>query len=123
MGHYLRHFNVPMLMVCGDDAACTEAYSFFNPIECAAVKRDNGRNTAVLADENEAPERIRSAACKSLALVGRARPFRPVLPMEIKLELYRSDFCDKIAGRMDVERLDARTVRRVSNNRLDIFSE
>lgn len=115
------HFDVPMLMVSGDEAACTEAYEFFKPIVCTAVKRGNGRNSAILADNSEALERISTAACRSMMLVGQAKPFRPALPMDIKLELYRSDFCDEIADRSDCERLDARTVRRVSSNRLDIF--
>ncbi len=115
------HFGVPMLMVSGDEAACTEAYAFFNPIVCAPVKRGEGRNSAILVDNDEALERIRSAACKCLELVGRAKPFKPALPMEIKLELCRSDFCDEFAANFDCERLDARTIRRISNDTLDIF--
>lgn len=115
------HFGVPMLMVSGDEAACTEAYAFFNPIECAAVKRGNGRNSAILMDPDEALEKIRTAAKKSIELIGRAKPFKPNFPAEIKLELYRTDFCDEIANKAGVERLDARTVRKVAKDGLDLF--
>jgi hypothetical protein len=58
-------------------------------------------------------EKIKKAACNSLKLVGIIKPYKPLMPLEIKLELYRSDMCDK---RMEwdtvIERLDARTVRK-----------
>ena len=42
------------------------------------------------------------------------RPYKPLLPMELRIEYNRSDYCDAIcAAREDIERLDARTVRRV----------
>jgi D-amino peptidase len=115
------HFDVPLIMVSGDEAACTEAYQFFNHVECAAVKRGVGRNSAVLVDNNEAEERIRDAARRSIELIGKAKPFKPILPMEIILELYRSDYCDEIACKPGVERLDARTVRKVANSALELF--
>ena len=115
------HFNVPVLMVSGDEAACFEAQQFFNPLEYAVVKRGLGRNRALLVNPDEAVERIREAARKAVALAGKGKPFKPILPMELKLELYRSDFCDEVANNPGVERLDARTVRKVSNSCLDLF--
>lgn len=117
------HFGVPLLMVSGDEAACTEAYQFFNPVECAVVKRGLGRNQAVLVNPDEASQRIREAAQKAITLAGKAKPFTPILPMEIKLELYRSDYCDEIAKLPGVERLDARTVRKVAGCYLDLLFE
>ena len=73
-----------------------------------------GRNRARLVDLDEALRRIRTAARDSLRLVDSIKPYKPLLPMEIKLELYRSDMCDALMERCsDVERLDARTVRKV----------
>lgn len=46
-----------------------------------------------------------------------------LLPLDMRLQLCRSDIADeKMSGRDDLERLDARTVRRISNNPLDILS-
>lgn len=120
---HAAHFSVPLLMVAGDDAACTEARQFFDPVECASVKRGTGRNKAVLVDLDQATERIREAARKAMALVGKAKPYKPILPMEVKLELYRSDCGDELAGysadRPIVERLDARTVRKMTDSYLE----
>ncbi|MBI3946669.1 MAG: M55 family metallopeptidase [Armatimonadetes bacterium] len=112
------HFNVPMLMMSGDEAACMEARQFFHPLEVAAVKRGVGRNRAELVDADEARARIREAARKAMALVGQAKPLKPTLPMEIILEFNRSDFCDRVATRPGVERLDARTIRKVAYDAL-----
>lgn len=115
------HFGVPMLMVSGDEAACVEARQFFQPLETAVVKRGVGRNRAELVPVKEAQGRIREAARRAVALVGKATPFRPTMPMEVILEVYRSDFADEIAGRPGIERLDARTIRKVAKDGLDLF--
>lgn len=115
------HFNVPMLMMSGDEAACVEARQFFHPIECVAVKRGIGRNKAELFDLDKAVSGIYEAAKRAISLVGKAKPFKPALPMEIILELYRSDYCDKIANNPGVERLDARTVRKIAASYLELF--
>jgi D-amino peptidase len=115
------NWGVPMLMVSGDEAACVEARQFFHPVETAVVKRGIGRNRAELVDPEEARGRIREAARRAIALVGYARPLVPSKPMEIVLEYNRADYCDGAAGRPAVERLDARTVRKVTGDPLDIF--
>ncbi|NLW50867.1 MAG: M55 family metallopeptidase [Candidatus Brocadiaceae bacterium] len=108
--------GVPQVMVSGDEAACAEARAFFNPVETAAVKQGVGRNRAIAYPPDEARARIRDAARRSLALVGTARPFAPILPMEIKVEFTRSDYCDQYMDRAGVERLDARTLRWVTTD-------
>lgn len=115
------NYGVPVIMVSGDEAACAEARQFFGNVECAAVKRGVGRNNALALDSVIALKLIRDAACRSISLIGAAKPFSPILPMELKLELYRSDYCDEIVGKEGIERIDARTVRKVSNSYLDIL--
>lgn len=110
-------FDVPFVMVSGDEAACVEARAFLGDVECAVVKYGVGRNKARLVDLDEAFARIKTAARDSLKLIGKIKPYKPLMPLEIKLELYRSDMCDKIIRRCDdVERLDARTVRKIVHN-------
>jgi D-amino peptidase len=115
------NFGIPMLMVSGDEAACVEARQFFSPVETAAVKRGIGRNRAELVPLEEARARIREAARRAMSLVGKAAPLIPTKPMEVRLDLCRADYCDRFAGRPGVERLDARSVRKVTSAPLDIF--
>ena len=115
------HFGIPALMMSGDERACAEAQDFFHPIETAAVKRGIGRNRAELVDAEEARGRIREAARRAMAHVGVAKPFVPIKPMEIILRLYRSDYADAMATHEGVERIDARTVRKVTSNALELL--
>ncbi len=107
-------FNVPFVMVSGDEAACVEAKSFLGDIECAVVKYGVGRNRARLIDLDESLNRIKTAACEGMKLIGKIKPYKPLFPLEIKLELYRSDMCDGLVERCaGVERIDARSVRKL----------
>ncbi len=114
-------FEVPMLMVAGDEAACAEALAFFDPIETAAVKQGVGRNRAIAYPADEARARIREAARRAIGLVGKAKPFKPLCPIEIRIEFTRSDHCDSMARLRGVERLDARTIRAVTSDLSDIL--
>lgn len=115
------HFGIPMLMVSGDERACVEAHEFFQPLETAVVKRGLGRNRAELVDLAKARSRIREAAQRAMALVGKAKPFTPTKPMEIRLEVTRADYADGAQDREGVERIDARTLRKVTSCGLDLF--
>jgi len=115
------HFNMPVIMVSGDQAACVEARQFFGTVECAVVKYGIGRNKAALVNEDEALELIREAARKSISRIGEIKTYKPLVPLDIKLELYRSDFCDEISIKQGVERIDARTVRKIAKTGLEIF--
>ena len=52
-------FDVPFVMVSGDEAACVEAKALLGDIECAVVKYGIGRNNARLVDLDEALETCR----------------------------------------------------------------
>jgi D-amino peptidase len=114
-------FGVPMLMVGGDEAACVEARQFFPKVETAVTKRGIGRNRAELGETTEALARIREAARKSIALIGTAKPYVVSLPMEIVVEFNRSDFCEEKLKRDGVERIDARTIRKVTSDPLALL--
>ena len=117
------NFGIPVLMVSGDEAACVEARQFFCPVETVAVKRGITCDRAELVPPEEAHARIREAARRAISLVGKARPLIPSKPMEIRIDTCRSDFCDALAAKPGNERLDARTIRRVTSDPLDIFPE
>jgi D-amino peptidase len=115
------HFGVPIVMVAGDEAACAEAYAFFSPVETSPVKRGVGRMSAVLVDLDETHRRIRDAARKAMAHVGKARPFMVNLPAEIILDLQRTDWCDEHAREPGVERVGPRRVRKIARTALEIL--
>ena len=115
------HFGVPMIMVSGDRAAVLEATQFFSGIETAEVKAGISRMEAHLLPTNEAEDRIRQAAKKPVEKTERPSLFKPLLPMEIKLEYTRGDFCDEASQIPGVERLDVRSARKISDTYLDFW--
>lgn len=118
------HFDVPMLMVSGDLAACQEAACFFNPVKTAVVKYAGGISEAESLEPDAAEELIRKTARESLKLIGVAKPFKPILPMEIRIEYssgWGENTAEKVSQKPGVERLDGRTVRRISNSLLDFM--
>jgi len=115
------HFNVPMIMVSGDEAAVFEAVQFFGDIETAVVKRGITRNRARLLPEDQAVEAIRQAAKRAVEKTEKIQPIKPFLPMEVKTVYTRSDHADQRAHDPKYERLDARTVRMIADNYLDCW--
>lgn len=116
------NFGVPLVMVSGDAAACAEAKRFFDPVVTAVVKSGQGRNKAKLVPTAEAHARIREAARQAVSLAGKAKPWTNSRPTEYRVTYYRSDYCDGAAKNLPAwERIDARTIRRVSDSPLDLL--
>jgi D-amino peptidase len=115
------HFGVPFVMMAGDQAAATEAYEFFSPVETAVVKRGVGRLSAALVDLEEAHRRIYDAAKRSLKHVGKARPFTAAHPIEVILDFMRTEFADEAAKSAGIERIGGRRIRKIARNQLEIL--
>jgi D-amino peptidase len=112
-GLWAGSFDVPVLLVTGDQAACAEGQEFFGEIETAAVKEGIGRQHARCLHPQVAREAIRAAARRAMERVGSIPPYRIDPPLTIRLEYYRSDMADAVARRTGTRRIDARTVERV----------
>jgi len=115
------HYDVPLIMMSGDTAAVNEAAQFFAGIETADVKTGISRTAARLINNDEAVERIRQAAKRAVEKNERAQSFKPLLPMEIKIEYTRADYCDHIDFAENIERLDSRTARKISQSHQDFW--
>ena len=115
------HFHVPLIMMSGDESAVNEASALFYDIETAAVKKGVSRTEARIYPVAEAEERIRTAAKAAVMKAEKKQPFRPSLPMEVKIEYTRSDFCDHADQNPSVERIDARTVRKIAHSHQDFW--
>ena len=114
------HFDVPMLMVSGDQCGVNEAAQFFSGVETAAVKVGLSRMKAKLLPLDMAEELIRQAAKRAVEKTDRPATFKPLLPMEVKIEYTRADCCDRSVEN-GAERLDARTSRKIRDCYLDFW--
>lgn len=108
---YCGAYGVPVVMVSGDEAACREARELIDGVVCAVVKKGIGRNKAECLPSEEALKRIREAACEGVRKAAQIRPFTVALPARLKLEVYRTDYCDEIMEMNPaLTRVDARTM-------------
>lgn len=114
-------FDVPTLLVTGDQAACDEAREFFGNIETVAVKQGIGRQFARCIQPEKARQMIRESAEKAMGRIGEAEPFKVATPVTIRLEFYRSDMADGVANRPGTTRIDARTVERTVDSVREIL--
>ena len=109
---FAGYFGIPCVMVTGDRAACREAQALLPGVITAEVKSAEVRNVAECLPFEEAHKRIHDAAVAGMALEGR-EPFDPGFPLTIEVTFTRADYCDMHDTDWR-ERLDARTVRRIS---------
>ena len=116
------HFGVPMLMVSGDMCGVCEAAQFFGGVKTAVVKTGLSRMRAETLPEDIAEELIRRAAESAVKNADRPQPFKPSMPMEVRIEFTRADYCDDaVSGNPAWERTDARSVRKAAQSALDFW--
>jgi D-amino peptidase len=110
---YAGHWDVPLVLVQGDEAGCREAAAHFPGVVTAPVKRAVHAELATgLAPEEahrltasrigEASERLRSGR--------QPAPYKPRLPMQVTLRLTTVEEADALERRAGAQRVDAHTV-------------
>ncbi len=93
------HFNVPVIMVSGDEAACAEGAGLLGSIETAAVKRASGRMAAECLPPEVTHAAIYSAAVQAVSCLraGEAPPpFCPERPVAMAVEFVHSHMADRV---------------------------
>jgi D-amino peptidase len=114
---YLGHFDVPLVLVTGDEAACAEARKLLGEeIDTVAVKTGIGRQRARCLAPAVARARIQEAAARAVRLSARVKPFKPKFPVEVEIEFHYSSTADRVACSPGMERVDGRTVRKTASN-------
>lgn len=116
---YAGHFNVPVVVVTGDEALCQEAQQLFGHVECATVKWGLGRNRAKCLSLPEAHKRIGTAIQTALSSMAQYKPYQPALPATVQLTFCRSDMADANCS-VGIERIDARTIQKTVDSLREI---
>lgn len=114
------HYDVPVIMVSGDQATADEASALLGNVETAVVKWGVGRNRAKCLPLEKAHTAITDCAEKAVGRSSEFAPYKPDVPGWARLTFYRSDMADAFANRSDIERVDARTIRKRFESLLDV---
>ena len=120
---FAGHWNIPVIFVQGDVAACEEAREIFPWIVTSVVKW--GTTSPELchglspeAGYKETARGIAEAIAKLRA--GEMRPYKPRLPMTVTIRLATMEAAAAAAKRPDVRRLDDHTVEARIGRQADI---
>jgi len=83
-------FDIPVIMLAGDQAACDEMLALQPKAETVAVKQLAGKGSTVSLSHSEACGRIRKAAHMAVARIREFKPWKVEGPVELKFE-YKPD--------------------------------
>jgi D-amino peptidase len=110
---YAGHFDVPLVLVQGDAAACREAEAQFPGVVTAAVKHARGEWVASGLDAAAARRLTASKVAEAVANIRRGAipaPYKPTLPMTVAVRMATVEGAEKVARRPNVRRVDEHTV-------------
>lgn len=116
-------FNVPLIFLSGDDAACNEAVELIPGLATAAVKTGLSRNSAISLSHPAACRMIREGTEAALKTHMR-NPCPPLIlpgPFVLEKRYFHTDTVDAYRDKPGVEIVDSLTVRIRMENIRDII--
>lgn len=113
------HFDVPVVLVTGDDKVAKEATTLLGDIETAVVKYGISRYTARCLTPKKTSELIKSAAERAVKRAGAMQPFKPEFPMEVHVELKTVLQATQVSKARGIRLVDPTTVASTCNDVLE----
>ena len=83
------HFNVPVIMVSGDDAAVKEVTALLGDIEGAVVKWNYGFHSARTIMPEASYDLIREKVKKAMGRIGTFKPYRISTPIQLDVRFQK----------------------------------
>lgn len=113
------HFNVPVIMVSGDDAAVKEVSSIVGDIEGAIVKWNYGFHSAKMMTPDAAHALIREKVKTAVGRIKDFKPYKPKTPvrLDVRFKNYRPS--EMLAYLSIVERTDAHSIRFIGKDMIE----
>jgi D-amino peptidase len=94
------HFDVPVIFISGDQAACAEAEALIPAIETVIVKKASGRMAAELLPPIISQEMIQSGASRAVQNLKNGQsssPLKLAPPVTLAIDFVQSEMADKAA--------------------------
>lgn len=113
------HFNVPVIMISGDDAAVQEAQTLIGDMEGAVVKWANSFHSARSLHPEDAYDLIRQKVKTAIGRIGQFKPYKLQTPitLEVTFKNYRPS--QILAYLSVVERIDAHSIRFIGKDMVE----
>jgi len=119
---YAGHWDVPLIYVEGDEAACYEARRMFPGVVTAVVKRAEEAELATGLTQQEAHREVERKVAEAVEKARRRelKPFKPRLPMTVTVRMRTMENAARIAKRPGVILLDEHTVEARVGRQCDV---
>lgn len=115
------HYDLPVVMVTGDQAACDEARTLLGEDRVTVpVKEGYGRQCGKLIAPKKAHAQIQAGAKEAMARIHRMHPYKPTIPIEGRLQFGSKEIADTFTPRR-AKRVDDRTFVATFEHALDIL--
>ncbi|HEX5874804.1 MAG TPA: M55 family metallopeptidase [Pyrinomonadaceae bacterium] len=105
------HFNVPVIMISGDDAVVKETQALLGDVEGAVVKWASGFHSAKTMMPDAAYQLIREKVKRALGRINDFKPYKlaPPIQLDVRFKNYRPS--EVLSYLSIVERTDAHSIR------------
>jgi D-amino peptidase len=123
-GAVAGHFNVPVLMLTGDQTACAQATELLGPIETVVVKTALSRMSAIClpaAQTEELIQKTAAQATKRLQAGNAPKPFVIPTPVHVTIDFNTSDQADQAAIFPGARRVDGRRLTFTADDMLAAY--
>ena len=123
-GALAGHFNVPVLMLTGDQTACAQARALLGEIETVVVKQALSRMAAECLPPQVTQPRIQEAARKAVQRLqqGKApKPFTFASPVHVTIDFNASEQADQAALLPGSTRVDGRRLTFTAHDMLAAY--
>jgi len=114
------HFNVPVIMISGDDVVVKETQALLGNVEGAVVKWASGFHSAKTMLPDAGQRLIREKAQRAVARIKDFKPYKLSGPvqLEVRFKSYRPS--EVLSYLSIVERIDAHTIRFVGKDMIEV---
>ena len=115
------YFDIPVVFVSGDEAACKEAEGYVPDIEKAVVKWGINRTCAISLSPFKAREVIKEKAKRAIEKADKIKPIKIKGECELIIEYMSSSFAfSKLEGE-SVEKINERTVKIKGKDIIEVY--
>lgn len=114
------HFNVPIIMVSGDDAVVKETTALLGNIEGAVVKWASGFHSAKSLTPAASYVLIREKAQRAVTRIREFKPYKLTAPIELDVRFKNYRPSEVLSYLSIVERTDAHSIRFVAKDIVEV---
>jgi D-amino peptidase len=105
------HFNAPVIMISGDDAAIAEVRSAVGNIEAAETKRTLGFHSAITVTPQASYELIGARVKTAMSRRAEFKPYKVTTPVTVDISFKNYTAAETLAFLPMFERTDAHSIR------------